>query len=434
MKVAIVGFDTEGRSSYKYFAAQGHDITICDQKTDIEVPKGAASSLGEHYLENLDEYDLIVRTAGLPPRAILQQNPGIDTKITTQINEFFRATPTQNIIAVTGTKGKGTTSSLIANMLDAAGKHVFIGGNIGIPVLDFLPKLHRDSWVVLELSSFQLSDMQYAPHIGVCLMVVPEHLNWHADMDDYVAAKSRMFALQNSDDIAISLAGNEVSQSIAEAGNGHQIPFFAEPGAHVEDGWIRINEQTICATSDLKLIGPHNWQNACAAITAVWQVAPDAKAIKKVLTSFSGLEHRLEFVREVGGVKYYDDSFGTTPETAAVAIEAFQEPKVVILGGSDKGAEYDVLADVVANNNVRRAVIIGETGAKIITALQRAGFTDISLGGETLESAFAICTEVAQPGDVVLLSTGCASFGMFKNYKDRGEQFKKLVAALREVG
>lgn len=430
MKVAIVGFDTEGRSSYKYFAAQGHDITICDQKTDLEVPHDAKTSLGESYLDNLDDYDLIVRTAGLPPHVILEQNPGISTKLTSQINEFFRASPTQNIIGVTGTKGKGTTSSLIAKMLDAAGKHVYLGGNIGIPPLDFLPKLHADSWVVLELSSFQLSDMQYAPHIGVCLMVVPEHLNWHHDMDDYIAAKSRMFALQSSNDIAISLAGNEESQGIAGTGNGQQIPFFADPGAYVEDGWIRIGDQTICATSDLELIGPHNWQNACAAITAVWQVTQDIKAIKKVLVSFQGLEHRLEFVREVNGVKYYDDSFGTTPETAAVAIESFSEPKVIILGGSDKGASYDVLANVVQRHNVRHAVIIGETGAKIITSLQRAGFTDISLGGESLESAVNICYEQAQPGDVVLLSTGCASFGMFKNYKDRGDQFKQLVSAL----
>lgn len=431
MKIAIVGFDTEGRSSYEYFADRGHDLTICDQNPDLKVPRGAEAVLGDTYLDDLDRFDLIVRTAGLPPRKILEKNQGIATKVTTQINEFFKACPTANIIGITGTKGKGTTSSLITRMLEAAGKHVFLGGNIGVPPLTFLSKLHKDSWVVLELSSFQLIDLQYAPHIGVCLMVVPEHLNWHQDMDEYVAAKSRMFALQTPDDIAIPFADNELSRTIASTGSGQQIPYFAAPGAYVDEaGVVTIGETAICPVTDLKLLGRHNWQNACAAVTAVWQVTPDVKAIHKVLTSFSGLEHRLEFVRELNGVKFYDDSFGTTPETAAVAIESFTEPKVVILGGSDKGTSFEVLADTVQRSNVRQAVIIGETGPAIIAALEAAGFTAISLGGTTMESALATCIQHAQPGDVVLLSTGCASFDMFENYKDRGNQFKQLVAKL----
>lgn len=396
------------------------------------MPRGVDAVLGDGYLDDLDRFDLIVRTAGLRPQKILENNPNVGTKLTSQTNTFFHASPTKNIIGVTGTKGKGTTSTLITKMLEAAGKDVHLGGNIGIPPLSFINKLKRDSWVVLELSSFQLSDLQYAPHIGICLMVVPEHLNWHDDMDDYVGAKSRMFALQTSEDIAISFAENEISRTIASSGNAVQIPYFAEPGAYVNDANILIGEQVICATSDLKLLGAHNWQNACAAVTAVWQITQNIKAIRKVLTSFSGLEHRLEFVREVGGIKYYDDSFGTTPETAAVAIESFTEPKVVILGGSDKGAEFDVLAQTVKDNNVRQAVIIGDTGPKIITALQKAGFSDISLGGKTMESILKTCREHAQPGDVVLLSTGCASFGLFENYKDRGNQFKQLVQQLEQ--
>jgi UDP-N-acetylmuramoylalanine--D-glutamate ligase len=246
-------------------------------------------------------------------------------------------------------------------------------------------------------------------------------------MDEYIAAKSRMFALLTEKDTAIYLASNEISQSIASSGNGKLVPYFAEPGAHVQDGAIAIDGQAMCNTNELKLLGAHNWQNVCAAVTAVWQVTQDVKAIRKVLKSFSGLEHRLEFVAELGGVKYYDDSFGTTPETAAVAIESFTEPKIVILGGSDKGAGFDVLAQTVKDNNVRQAVIIGDTGPKIITALDAAGFKNVSLGGKTMESALATCRQHAQPGDVVLLSTGCASFGMFENYKDRGNQFQELV-------
>lgn len=430
MKIAIVGFDTEGRSSLEYFARLGHDITICDQNTELEIPKGINSVLGEKYLDDLDRFDMIIRTAGLHPQKILAKNPNISTKLTTQINTFFHASPTKNIIGVTGTKGKGTTSTLIANMLEAAGKHVYLGGNIGIPPLFFMGKLKEDSWVVLELSSFQLIDLQYAPHIGVCLMVVPEHLNWHKDMDEYVAAKSRMFSLLTDQDTAIYFAGNELSRSIADSGNGKLLPYFAEPGAHVQDDVVAIDDQTICNTSELKLLGAHNWQNVCAATTAAWQVTQNIKAIRKVLTSFSGLEHRLEFVRELNNIKYYDDSFGTTPETASVAIESFTEPKVVILGGSDKGAEFEVLAQTVKDNNVRQAVIIGDTGHKIIASLDAIGFKDVSLGGKTMKSALATCQQHAQPGDVILLSTGCASFGMFKNYKDRGNQFQELVKGL----
>jgi UDP-N-acetylmuramoylalanine--D-glutamate ligase len=181
----------------------------------------------------------------------------------------------------------------------------------------------------------------------------------------------------------------------------------------------------------LQLPGKHNWQNVCAAITTVWQVGfRDVEKIHEVVTTFGGLEHRLELVRDVGGVKYFDDSFGTTPETAIVAIQAFSQPKVVILGGSDKGASYDELAKAVAEGNVRKALLIGDQAAKIQTCLKAAGFKAFEPGGATMTDIVAKARENAQPGDVVLLSTGCASFGMFENYKDRGNQFKTAVREL----
>src|SRR6185312_13574192 len=179
MKIAILGYDVEGRASFEYFAAQGdHQLTICDRNPEVEIPAGADSVLGGGYLDDLDRFDLLVRTAGLPPQAILEKNPGVAEKITTQVNEFLKVCPTKNVIGVTGTKGKGTTSTLISHMLEAAGQTVVLGGNIGIPVFALLPKLKADTWVVLELSSFQLIDLKRSPHIGVCLMVVPEHLDW----------------------------------------------------------------------------------------------------------------------------------------------------------------------------------------------------------------------------------------------------------------
>ncbi|MDL2341818.1 MAG: UDP-N-acetylmuramoyl-L-alanine--D-glutamate ligase [Patescibacteria group bacterium] len=431
MKIAIAGFDTEGRSSYEYFLALGHELTILDQNEELVAPTGADTVLGAHYLDALDRFDLIVRTAGLPPHVIFEPNPQLDpAKVTTQINEFFKACPTSNTIGVTGTKGKGTTSTLITQMLRAARLDVQLAGNIGVPALDILPTLTPESWVVLELSSFQLIDLKASPNVAVCLMVVPEHLNWHADMAEYVAAKSQLFMHQTASDLAIYFAENETSRAIASHGDGQKLSYYSPPGAVVIDGSITIDGQIICKTDELKLLGAHNWQNACAAITAVWQITQNVEALRSVLTSFSGLEHRLELVRTFNDVLYYDDSFGTTPETAIVAMEAFEQPKIVILGGSDKGASYDDLAAAVAANNVRQVLLIGDQAAAIQTSLEAVGYSQFMPGGATMPAIVTAARELAQAGDVVLLSTGCASFGMFQNYKDRGAQFKTAVQAL----
>ena len=434
-KVAIVGFARDGQAAYDFFSTRsGYDITICDADTGVSVPDGAANQLGEDYLRNLNAFDIIVRTAGLHPRLIQEANPeapGILEKVTGNVDLFFEHSPSQNMIGVTGTKGKGTTSTLIANMLEASGKRVHIGGNIGIPALELLKAgIQPDDWVVLEQSSFQLIDQKHSPHIAVCLMVVPEHLNWHADMDEYIDAKSQLFIHQTGDDIAIYYAQNEMSEDIAAASEGTLIPYYAAPGAEVKDGSFMIEGQTICSTDDIRLLGQHNWQNICAALTAVWQVTQDVENIKQVLGNFSGLEHRLELVRELDSVKYYDDSFGTTPETAIVAIQAFDQPKVVILGGSDKGASFDELARVVQSSNVRKVIAIGDMAQPIGQALNSVGFTNIIYGDTAMDAMVQHCRDNSQSGDVVLLSTGCASFGLFKDYKDRGNQFKQAVLAL----
>lgn len=430
MNVAIVGFEVEGKSALAYWQGKGAAVTVCDQDPHKEVPEGVAKRLGPDYLDNLEEFDVIVRTVGMHPRKILEKNPSVANKITTNLDEFLKVCPTKNIIGVTGTKGKGTTSTLILKMLQAAGKDAYLGGNYGIPAFSFLPQLAEESWVVLELSSFMLYDIKHSPHIAVCLMVAPEHLDWHSDAEDYLRAKSNLFVHQNNDDIAIYYAENEDSKRIASAGDGQKIPYYAAPGAFVDGDEIKIDDTVLCKTGDIKLLGQHNWQNVCAAATAFWQVEHNTSAVQQAVSSFTGLEHRLEFVREVNGVKYYNDSFGTTPETAQVAIEAFEQPKVIILGGSDKGASFDNLARTVASSNVRKVVVIGTMAEKITRALQNAGFTEIVPGGETMQQIVKTCENIAQPGDIVLLSTGCASFGLFKDYKDRGEQFKAAVNAL----
>jgi len=436
MNVALLGYDTEGRESYDYFLAQGHRLTICDQNPELVVPAGAESILGDAYLDNLERFDLLVRTAGLPPHLILEKNPDVADKITTHINEFLKVCPTKHVIGVTGTKGKGTTSTLITKMLEASGKTVRLGGNIGVPPLSFLSDLDENSWVVLELSSFQLIDLQRSPHIAACLLVVPEHLDWHASVDEYFSAKSQLFAHQTADDLAIYFADNATSKQIANAGAGRKLPYFTPPGAYIKDGAIVISDQVICRTSELQLLGEHNWQNACAAVTVVWQASQDVNALRSILNTFSGLEHRLELVTEVDGVKYYDDSFGTTPETAIVALQALTQSKVLIAGGSDKGADYGALVDEIIANQVKHVVCIGITGNAIADLLEarkderRVTYSVRNDGNWTMPEIVAEARQHAEAGDVVLLSTGSASFGLFKNYKDRGDQFKTAVRAL----
>ena len=430
MKIAILGYGAQGRSAYEYWH-EGNEITVCDGNEQIELPDHVAKRLGPDHLKGLDEFDLIVRSPIVHPRDIVAANsPAILDKVTTVTNEFFRVCPTKHVIGVTGTKGKGTTSTLIAKMLEAAGKRAHLGGNIGIPPLDMLVDgIRPEDWVVLELANFQLIDLKYSPRIAVCLMVAPEHMDWHADEAEYFAAKSQLFEHQTGDDVAVYFAENETSEQIAAHGAGRKIPYFAKPGAVVENGIIMIDGQRICSTDDLKLLGKHNWQNACAAVTAVWQITQDIEAMRAVLMSFGGLEHRLEPVRELDGVRYYNDSFGTTPETAMVAIQAFSEPKVIILGGSDKGADYGRLAKVVAESTIRKVLLIGEQAGRIGAALQAAGVDGklVIPGGKNIDEIVATARAQARPGDVILLSPACASFDMFKNYKDRGEQFKRAV-------
>jgi UDP-N-acetylmuramoylalanine--D-glutamate ligase len=434
MQVAVLGFGSQGLSAFEYWTKLGHDVTICDKSTDIVIPDGTATQIGDNYLDGLEKYDLLVRSPSVHPHDIAKANPSVDiqSKVTTNTNEFFKVCPTKNTIGVTGTKGKGTTSTLIARMLEAAGHRVHLGGNIGTPPLEMLKEdIQADDWVVLELANFQLIDLKYSPKIGVCLMITPEHLDWHKNFDEYVTAKSQLFQWQSESDTAIFFAQNEFSKSIASSSKGRKIPYFEPPGAHVENNQIVIDSQSICDVADVKLLGAHNWENACAAVTAAWQITQDTEAIRSVVTSFGGLEHRLEFVRELDGVTYYNDSFGTTPETAIVALESFAQPKVAIVGGSDKGVPFDDMADAIIRNNVHVLIAIGDTGPKIAEIVRGKGGTmKIIESLDTMPEIVAAAREHARSGDVVLLSTGCASFGLFENYKDRGEQFKQAVQAL----
>jgi UDP-N-acetylmuramoylalanine--D-glutamate ligase len=430
MKIAILGFDVEGRASFDYFRSLGNELTIRDQNPDTEIPPDVPTVLGDGYLDDLEQFDLLVRTAGLPPSKILDKNPSVEGKITTLINEFFKACPTKNVIGVTGTKGKGTTSTLIAKMLEANNKQVFVGGNIGIAPLTFLNELTPDSWVVLELSSYQLTDIKYSPHIAVSLMVVPEHLNWHKTMEDYIQAKSNLFSYQTEEDKAIYFADNELSKSIASSGKGQKIAFFEKPGALVENDNIVIDDQIVCSTKDLKLIGKHNWQNVCAAVTAVWQVSKNIEAMRSIVTSFKGLEHRLEFVRQLNEVEYYNDSFASTPDAAMAALDALPKKKVIIVGGFDRNLPLDNLAKSIAKHDgdITKVIIIGASAKRLAHELETLNFTNWTiLETSDMKKIVATAAQLAQPNDCVVLSPGFASFDMFKNFEERGQLYKDSV-------
>ncbi len=427
-RVVILGYGVEGRSAAAYFASLGSEVTIADARADTSVPRGFKAKCGSDYLSGLDDYDVVVRTASIRPDRFAASG-----RVTSAVREFIDHSPAP-VIGVTGTKGKGTTSTLIARILEAAGKTVWLGGNIGTSPLDFLPEVKPEHFVVLELSSYQLMDMDKSPQIAVCLMISPDHLNWHTDMAEYLAAKANIFAHQQLGDRAVFYSLDEQSTELSRKSPARRIGYGAAPGACVLDGTIMMGDTPVMKAADVGLRGPHNLQNICAAITAVWEViGGDVAAVREAVSGFTGLEHRLELVGRILDVDYYDDSFATTPETAIAAIRSFPQPKVIILGGSDKGADYAELARVVEDEGVIHTFVIGDTAPAIEQALRAVGFSHITSGYDNMEQLVRNCYAVTEPGDIVLLSPACASFGLFTDYKDRGNQFGATVKYLEEA-
>jgi UDP-N-acetylmuramoylalanine--D-glutamate ligase len=427
MKIAIAGYGVEGKTNYDYWSQDpSNEITIADESETptFALPEGATTILGPDAFSKLDGFDLVVRTAGLAPRKI-----STDGKIWSATNEFFAKCPAP-IIGITGSKGKGTTSSLIASILEAAGRKVWLVGNIGQASLEVLSQIQSDDIVVYELSSFQLWDIERSPHVAVVLMIEQDHLDVHTDMEEYVAAKSNIARFQTTDDLVIFHSGNQYSRQIGEASMARKIAFPEQGSVHVIDGTFYYGEQELCSVDSLKIAGPHNVDNATAAINAVWEYARDPAVIEAGLSNFKGLPHRLSFVRSVNGVDYYDDSIATTPGSAIAALRAFDRPKVIILGGSSKGSDFSTLADELTRHDAQ-AILIGEEAERIAEALRSTGFESFEIMEDvTAEKFVRRASELAQPGSVVLLSPSAASFGLFKNYADRGEQFCAAVNSL----
>lgn len=448
--VAVLGFGVEGLSNLHFLRKKGAAVWVLDkrEKEDLDQEMvseaeelGAKFILGEQYLKNLSQFHLIFRSPGV--RRNTKELLEAELKgavVTSQTKLFFDLCPAQ-IIGVTGTKGKGTTATLIYQMLKEAGKDVYLGGNIGTPPLSFLEKLQSSSIVVLELSSFQLQDMHRSPHIAVMLMVTSEHLDHHETHAEYVDAKRNLFRFQSATDFAVVNrdypASNE-SDIYTDAKLFHVSRERETDNACFAVGnkiILRKNghDTEIIKTGDILLPGKHNLENVCAAIIAANLAGVRTTIIANVLRSFKGLEHRLELVREVDGIRYYDDSFSTIPETAIAAIQAFDVPEILILGGSSKNADFSELGKVIGETkNIKAIIGIGQEWERIKASLKgELGKETILIeGATTMQQVVQAASKIARPGDVVLLSPACASYDMFKNYKERGNEFTKAVAGL----
>lgn len=445
-KVAIVGCGIEGQSVCDFLTES--KITVFDEKAResfdpelLEKYERQGVEFIFRKIESLNGFDIVFRSPGIHPQInYLLEAAKNGAEITSATKVFFDFCPC-GIIGVTGTKGKGTTSTLIYEMLKKEGFDAYLGGNIGTPPLSFLEKLKADSKVVLELSSFQLADLDKSPHIGVMLMTTSEHLDYHADVYEYIEAKRNIFRFQNEHDFAVVNKDYPASNESDVVSNGTVYKVSREQevlqGCFVGDGKFVLRmhdrEEEILDIKEVALRGKHNWENVCAATVASLCGGATLKSVVPVLRSFKGLEHRIEQVATVKGVSYFDDSFSTTPETAIAAIESFDEPKILILGGSSKNSDFTDLGQIISDTPSIKAIIgIGIEWARIKEKIiaSRVAFPfyeECKNMNEVVKKA----SEIGEIGDVVLLSPACASFDMFKSYKDRGEQFKKEVRNLQ---
>lgn len=397
-KVAIIGYGLEGQDAHKFLISKGAKVTILDQKDD------------PNYLENLDRFDLIVRSPGVIPNKIKTAK-----RVTTSTHIFFDQFP-GTIIGVTGTKGKGTTSTLIYQIMKKARFDVYLAGNIGKPMLELLSVISNKSYVVLEMSSFQLIDLPVSPNIAVVLNITSDHMDWHKNKKEYFTAKKNIVKFQKPSDWAVINSEYKTSKSFAKSTKASVI-FFNK------------NKLDDVYKSDLILRGKHNLENIAAAVAVAKILNIDKKIILKTVKHFKGLEHRLEFVKEVKGVKFYNDSFATGPQPTIAAIKAFTEPETIILGGSDKGLDYRELGQIInKTKNIKNIILIGTTSKKIKKYLNKnLEFSISNLEFASMKEIVAKSLKVSKSGSVVILSPASASFDMFKDYKDRGNQFKNEV-------
>ncbi len=443
-KVAVIGIGVSNMPLIRFLTERGAIVTAHDKKNfgdlgesaQILEKLGVKLVLGESYLKGIPaDTEIIFKTPGLRadvPELAEAQNRGV--LITSEMELFFELCPSK-IIAVTGSDGKTTTTTLISEMLKKQGYNCYIGGNIGRPLIEDVEKMCADDIAVLELSSFQLHTMRHSAEIAVVTNVTPNHLDWHKDFREYAESKKNIFCNQTPDGRVVLNYDNEITREFADSAHNHI--FFSRhsklsEGICLENGKIIIKdhdgtENVILDIADIRIPGMHNVENYMAAIGAVYPLV-SRESIEYVAKNFGGVPHRIEFVRELDGVKYYNDSIASSPARTTAGLLSFDEKVILIAGGYDKKIPFDDFGSTV-NDRVKKLVLVGNTSEKIEKAVKNAkNYNNLPICREdTFEDAVLRARSIAAEGDIVILSPACASFDLFKNFEERGNTFKKLV-------
>lgn len=432
--ILIMGFGVTGKTALKFLKEFPCKIYVYDSNQDLH-----KLNVEEDFIifkeEDLDYIDLIVKSPGIYPfHELLEKAREKNIEIISDIELSYRNLKTENVIAVTGTNGKTTTTTILGDILKRVAK-TYVVGNIGRGILEITKEASDNDYVVIEASSFQLEDtIDFKPHIGVLTYVTSDHLDWHKTRQNYVDAKFKIFKNQDENDFAIL---NYEDKDLAEEYKLKAEKYYfsmekiGDKGAYVDNGKIYFNNgektEEVLDIKDIKIPGDHNIRNIMAAIIACRLLNVDLDLIKKSILSFTGVEHRIEFVREVDGVKYYNDSKGTNPDSTEVAVAAMDGDVVLIAGGYDKGAAFDNLIEK-SKDKIKTAILFGETAEKISNSCKKSGVEFYIT--EDLKKAVELARKLSSSGDDVLLSPACASWDMYKSYEIRGQHFKDLVKEL----
>lgn len=445
-KVAIIGLGVSNIPLIDYLYKLGAIVTIFDNRKEKELSEEITSKIknynfkyigGEDNLKELKGFDIVFRSPScLPAKPELVAEKDRGTIITTEIEMLMKLAPCK-IIGVTGTEGKTTTSSIIYAILKEAGYTCYLGGNIGNPIFTKLNTINENDIIVLEMSSFQLMGMEISPNISLVTNIYPDHLDIHKDMAEYIESKKNIFTHQNANDLVVLNYDNEITRNFEKDANG-KVLFFSskmalESGYFYDEntGYIVLstngNRTNIIHKSEIKLRGIHNYENICAAF-AVTSRLTDIETQVKAIKEFIGVEHRLEFVREIDGVKYYNDSIGTSPASTIAGLNAFDENIVLLAGGSDKGLDYTEIGEKIAEK-VGTLILCGPTSNIIEEATNKAlnGKHINIIHVTNMQEAVDKAKEYAKSGDIVLLSPASASFDLYKNFAERGNIFKEIV-------
>ena len=451
-KVAFIGAGVSHKRCIEQFVELGAQVTLCDQKKSLEDFGAYADtlrrlhvrlSLGEHYTDGFAGQDIIMRTPGYEYyKPELQAALQAGTKVTSEVELFFELCPCE-IVAVTGSDGKTTTTTLISKMFEAAGRKVFLGGNIGAALLPQLAEVTPEAVAVVELSSFQLISMRVSPKVAVVTNVTPNHLDHHKDMQEYIDAKRNILLWQVPPCRAVLGFENEISRGMQKDCKGEQV-WFTRLHETDKGAFLRESDDTLCYAengvvtpilprAEVKLRGLHNVENLLAAIAAVWGRVP-VEAMRQVGSTFTGVEHRIEPVRTLDGVTYYNDSIASSPTRTIAGLRSFNQKIILIAGGYDKKIPYEPLAPEILAH-VKTLVLMGATGPRIEAAVRGcAGFDESALTilhADSMQHAVELARGAAQPGDVVSLSPASASFDLYPNFEVRGRDYKNIVNNLK---